>query len=53
MNFIFRVDHRDGSSRVHHGSRGWGARVMRHLFDSRENKLVLKSCSLFIEQVFF
>jgi E3 ubiquitin-protein ligase HECTD1 len=39
-NFIFRVDHRarDGSSRVHHGWKGWGARVMRHLYDSRENK---------------
>jgi hypothetical protein len=32
-NFIFRVGHTDGSSGVHHGWRGWGARVMRHLYD--------------------
>jgi hypothetical protein len=37
-NFIFRVDHSDGSSQVLHGWRGWGAQVMRHPYDSRENK---------------
>jgi hypothetical protein len=52
-NFIFRVDHRDGSSQVCHGWKGWGAGVMRHLFDSRENKWVLKSFFFFIEHGVF